>query len=389
MTERPTVLVLHPSDEFYGADRSLLSMVRSMPDIVRPLVVLPSDLPYGGELSHTLRQNGIDVVVGPLPVVRRRYLRGLNVVRWGIGSIRGWMWMVRLARAEKARLVISNTSGILIGAPLARAIGASHAWYLREIVEHPRWFRTVIRGSARLAKGQIVAVSDAVARWVGSVPDHGPVVIRNGVDIPAEVEPLPDQPSAVFVGRLSDWKGQDVFVSAALISHQTRPSARYRIVGGAVPGDDGAARELSRRLQVVDPTGSFITWDGPLADPRSAMRAAWVVVVPSLRPDPFPNVVLEAMSEGRMIVGSATGGIPEMVTDGITGVLCPPGDAHALAAAISMALGDKGLAERAGMAGRFKAAEEFSRSQFVDAWRSFVIQMLGSRGRIQPMEPGE
>jgi glycosyltransferase involved in cell wall biosynthesis len=154
------------------------------------------------------------------------------------------------------------------------------------------------------------------------------------------------------------------------LSHHSHPEAIFRIIGGVVPGDEGAASDLKERLRLIDPSGSFIEWSGELLDARTAMRDAWVVVVPSIRPDPFPNVVLEAMSEGRMVIGTSTGGIPEMVTDGTSGMLCNPGDVGALADAMSTALTDRGRAEGCGRAGYEIAVADFSRHRFVEMWRA-------------------
>jgi len=75
-------------------------------------------------------------------------------------------------------------------------------------------------------------------------------------------------------------------------------------------------------------------------DVISLMRSASVVIVPSKSLDPCPTVVLEAMASGRPVVAAASGGIVDIVEDGVTGVLVPPGDAGALAAALSKMIDD-------------------------------------------------
>jgi glycosyltransferase involved in cell wall biosynthesis len=109
------------------------------------------------------------------------------------------------------------------------------------------------------------------------------------------------------------------------------------------------------------------------------MRDSWLVVVPSIRPDPFPNVVLEAMAEGRAVIGSDIGGIPEMVVDGVTGSLVPPGDRDSLAHSMARLLSDRSLAEGMGARGHRRAREEFSVEPFTAAWRATLGASLGSR----------
>ena len=373
---RPRVLILHPSNELYGADRSLLALVREMADVAEPIVILPDDLPYRGELERALRESGIEVLVGPLPTVRRRYLRGPAIIRWVVGTGRGWIWLVRLGRVRHAGAVISNTSGVLIGPLVARSLRVRHHWYLREIVEHPLWFRLVVRSLARLAPGTVIGVSRAVTEWLGPLGARGPIVFGNGVDIPHEVADLPAQPTAVFVGRLNSWKGQDVFVDAAARVHELMPDTRYVIAGGAVPGEPQWADALRARLARLDPTAEFIRWDGEVADTRALMRQAWVVVVPSLRPDPLPNVVLEAMSEGRAVIASASGGIPEMVVDGATGILCDPSHPDTFTRAVEAVLRDRDAATDLGCNARARAESEFSRARWAESWHVLLGRLL-------------
>jgi glycosyltransferase involved in cell wall biosynthesis len=77
-----------------------------------------------------------------------------------------------------------------------------------------------------------------------------------------------------------------------------------------------------------------VLFTGPRRDVPDVMNAVDILVHASVRPDPLPRVVLEAMLLGKPMIGSAVGGVPEMITDGITGRLVPPGDPQALADAI-------------------------------------------------------
>jgi len=86
-------------------------------------------------------------------------------------------------------------------------------------------------------------------------------------------------------------------------------------------------------------------------------RSARAVIVPSIVGDACPTVVLEAMAAGRPVVASATGGIVDMVVDGVTGLLVAPGDVAALAQAISSVLRDPRAAQAFGAAGRDRARE--------------------------------
>ncbi len=110
-----------------------------------------------------------------------------------------------------------------------------------------------------------------------------------------------------------------------------------------------------------------VQWVGALPHDEvlSLFRSARTVVVPSVWSDPCPTVVLEAMAAGRPVVAAASGGIVDMVVDGVTGVLVPPGDAAALAGAIDSVLSDPDRGRAFGAAGRDRA-REFTVSSVVE-----------------------
>lgn len=376
---RPTLMFLHPSDELYGADRCLIALVRAVTDIARPVVILPNDLPYQGALSQRLRADGIEVLVGPLPVIRRQYLRPASIPGWLARTITGLWWLYRQARSHHAVGIVSNTTGVLGGSLVAGALRKPHVWYIREFIQRPAWFRGYVRLAARMASGQVVAVSEAVAGWLGDIPGRGPVVGRDGVDLPEVVTELLETPTATFIGRVNAWKGHEVFVAAAALAHARVPEARFRIVGGTVAGDLDRAEQLRQELARIDGAGTWISWPGEVPDARAEMRSSWVVVVPSTKPDPFPNVVLESMAEGRAVIGTDIGGIVEMVIDGTTGRLVGPGDTLDLADAMVEMFSDRDLAERLGRAGHERARNSFSREVFLTRWRSLVREHLLGR----------
>ena len=138
-----------------------------------------------------------------------------------------------------------------------------------------------------------------------------------------EAVPHPDGP-IVFVGDLSRDKGIEVLIDA------------YRRL-------DQCPRLLLAGRMLVDPPldlPSRVEWLGVLDHDAvmALVRSASVVVVPSIVPDCCPTVVLESMAAGRPVVAAASGGIVDLVQDGVTGTLVPPGDAAALATALSSVL---------------------------------------------------
>jgi glycosyltransferase involved in cell wall biosynthesis len=172
-------------------------------------------------------------------------------------------------------------------------------------------------------------------------------------------EPLPPQPAAVFVGVLERYKGLDVLEAAWPRVRERVPGAALRIVG------KGALRP---------PSGPDISWTPELSteEVAVALDEATVLVLPS-RTEGMGRVVVEAFCRGRAVVGSNDGGIPDLVEDGVSGLLVPAGDAEALATALGLVLGDPVLAERLG-AGASRAAERWVATP--EAWAARLRELV-------------
>jgi glycosyltransferase involved in cell wall biosynthesis len=155
--------------------------------------------------------------------------------------------------------------------------------------------------------------------------------------------PLPERPTALFVGVLERYKAIDVLAEAWRLVVPRRRSARLRIVG------DGSLRALAEGLAAEFPES--VTWTPavPTGEVAEALDGATVLVLPS-RSEGLGRVVVEAFCRGRAVVGSRIGGIPDLVTDEETGVLVTPGDPAALADALVRVLEDPALAARLGTA---------------------------------------
>ncbi len=182
-------------------------------------------------------------------------------------------------------------------------------------------------------------------------PDHGRAALdRYGIE--------PSQPSVVFVGRVTRQKGLQVLLRAA---RHLAPRAQLVLCAGQADTPELQA-EVSALADHLRATRSGVIWIPAMlarTEVIQILSGATVFVCPSLY-EPLGIVNLEAMACGTAVVASAVGGIPEVVEDGVTGLLVPPDDEAALVQAINMLIEDPARAAEFGARGRTRAVAEFS-----------------------------
>jgi glycosyltransferase involved in cell wall biosynthesis len=378
---RRTVLFLHSSAGRYGADLQLLSLAGGLDrDRYRPLAVLPER----GELGRLLEEAGVEVIVHPLAVLRRRP----RTIASAPGLlVRDWRELGGLARERDTAIVHSNTSVILSGQGIARRAGARHVLHAREIYAGaagaagrmlwPLARRRMLRADAVLCISKAVAEQFAPAPQVEVVYDglprtadrSEPVGARRELDLPE------DGFVACLVGRVSDWKGQDVLARALADPALAEVGAVGLVAGDAFPGNERYERKLAElrdRLGLDDRLRLL----GFRADLATLLGAANALVVPSTRPEPLGLVALEAGAAGLPVVASNHGGLPEVVRDEETGVLVPPGDPAALAVALRRLADDQALARRMGQAAAEEVPARFGRERMLAGVQAIYERLL-------------
>ncbi|MDQ4213343.1 glycogen synthase [Microbacterium sp. ASV81] len=248
----------------------------------------------------------------------------------------------------------------------------------------------------------IIAVSAGMrADILRSYPQVDPArvrVIHNGIDVEAW-HPVhdpdfvraqgidPDRPSVVFVGRITRQKGLPYLLRAAA---QLPPEVQLVLCAGApdTPEIMAEVQELVRGLQSTRDGVVWIERMLPRNELSAILTAATSFVCPSVY-EPLGIVNLEAMACGAAVVGTATGGIPEVVADGVTGRLVPieqvqdgtgtPVDPDRyvadLAAVLTEVVADPDRARAYGEAGRARAAEEFSWASIADTTRALYAEL--------------
>ena len=235
----------------------------------------------------------------------------------------------------------------------------------------------------------VVAISRYVARSL-SVDRDKSHVVYNAVDLERyrhddqagwalrERLGIPLQaPVLAVVGQITPWKGQREAIEALALVRQRHPDARLLVAGsikfaGAHRRYDNGAyhAQLVQRAGQPDVAG-FVHLLGEVEDTAAVYAAATALLAPSWA-EPFGRVVIEAMAAGCPVIATAAGGIPEIITDGVDGLLVPPKDPSALAHAVERLLDDPSLRQALIQNGGATVTRRFAVGEYVprllDIW---------------------
>jgi glycosyltransferase involved in cell wall biosynthesis len=368
-----------------GAELSMLDVVTGLGDDVTVRLFVD------GPFREALERRGVDVRV--LPMGALALVRKESRVPSPRAVLAAWRMAGAVAREGAAvRVLYANSQKAFIVAALAgRRCGRPVVWHLRDLLGAPHFSAFNTRAAVTMANwgaARVIANSQATAEaFVASGGRRALVrVVHNGVDtaafddvsddaaraLRAQVSPGAAYVLAVF-GRLHAWKGQQVVLDAMA---QLPPDCHLWVVGAPLFGEQ--AYEASLHAQAdrlgVAPRVRFLGFRDDIAP---LMRAADVIVHASAFPEPFGRVVVEGMLARRPVVATAAGGVVEIIADGTTGVLVPPGDAAALARAVSGLRDDPARAAAIAAAGAARARSAFGVDAMVRGVRAVLDEVMG------------
>jgi glycosyltransferase involved in cell wall biosynthesis len=278
-----------------------------------------------------------------------------------------------------ASLALSLTSGSTKQRPLPPLLASRRVDFHLKGNSFSRWkYRQV---------DCFIAASEAIRDMLvaDGVPIERTVTVHEGIDVEHVVAtPLVNVHEAFWlphrapvvgnVAALVPHKGQRYLIDAAHLVVQDIPDARFIILG------EGELREHLERQVREHRLEKHVLLPGFRTDVLGCIKAFDLFVMSSVT-EGLGTSLLDAMACGRPIVATTAGGIPEIVDDGVTGVLVPPRDAPALAAAIVRALRDAPLRERMGRAGFDRVNDRFTVERMVEQTRAVYHKIVAAQVR--------
>jgi glycosyltransferase involved in cell wall biosynthesis len=270
-------------------------------------------------------------------------------------TVRYVLRLRRRLRELQPDIVHTNTlKAAIYGGIAGRLAGVPVVWHVRDRIADdylPGPAVRAVRGLAKLLPSAVISNSNTTMGTLGrlrgvrrTVPS--PVVFDCVDDVPAAHQTDGPFERVGMVGRIAPWKGQDVFLRAFALAF---PSGEVRavLVGAPLFGEDAYEQSLHDLVAELG-IAERVEFRGFRDDVPAELARLDVLVHASITAEPFGQVVVEGMAAGLPVIASAEGGPAEVITDGVDGLLVPPGQPKRLADALRRVAADPGLRRRLG-----------------------------------------
>ncbi len=369
------ILFLHSGAELYGADRILLEIVTNInKEKFQPIVVLPNE----GPLVSELKKNNIKVEIIPYPIIRRKYFNIKGILKYFLEYRKAVNDICEFAQKEEVNIIHNNTIAVLEGISIKRKMNIPLIVHIHEMIENPKLVAKILYSIICKNATKIIVVSNAVKEHINKYyKKEKAIVVHNGIDIKNysiknDTEYLKKElnipPKALIIGmigRINAIKGQDDFVEVLNELIKDNNNIYGIIVGDAFKGQEWRVNKL---LEKIDEFGiqKNVKYCGYRKDIPNIHSLINIYVLPSIKKDSFPTVVLESMASGKPIVAYKCGGVTEMVRNGENGYLVEMGNKQRLLCAIRKIANDENLRKNMGKESFYIVSQEFNTQKFIE-----------------------
>lgn len=350
------ILFVHSSSELYGSDRSLLNIVKYIDKTQFGVFVL---LPCQGPLVDEMKKiQGVTVEIFEVAVLRRKNLSLKGGVEYLLQFQKSYQFIKQYIKKHHIDVVDTNTAVVFPGAMAAKHCKIKSVWHIREIIKsnlENKVISTVMEHYADL----IIANSKTTGEALKVSPSKIRVVY-NAVEKKCDVCCKEHEKVTVgMAGRINRWKGQKIFVDAAKIVHDKFPDVQFLIAGEAYSGEEFLKQDLVEYIKQKKLSETVILL-GQVNDMYSFYNSLDIFVLPSIQPEPFGLVIIEAMEFGLPVVATNHGGPTEIIENGIDGYLVGFCDADEMSQKIIELILDPHKRIQMGKKGQEKKRELFS-----------------------------
>lgn len=376
-TVQTKILHVITDERLGGPQRRVLQVARHLKEkgFINIVAIPQGDMTF----ADLLHENGI-----PCYQVRNfKRLPGLSphtVLTWLFYFVPGIVSLRRLIKRENVDIVHTGGWSIYLQGPLAAKLaGARLVWYLEDIIT-PRLFKALLSPLLRFMPDKVVATAKVVGVYFlgqntgGNIPIIYPPVDtskfrpnQNTLKCRSEFGLGGADKVVGTVGNINPAKGYEYFFPAIGKIKKACPEAKFLVVGKKLETQEKYWRRLQALIANLE-MGEDLTLTGHRLDIPEMINLMDIFVLSSVS-EATPMVILEAMACAKPVVATQVGGVPEVVTDGETGILVPPRDPEAIAEAVLHLLNHPKEAREMGLKGRNKAVQLFDIEECVQKHR--------------------
>jgi glycosyltransferase involved in cell wall biosynthesis len=389
------LIVDHVTKILGGAEVNLLQLLTQLDQRrFNPVVACVAQ----GVLAEQLQLQGVDCeyftldeVVAEYRLVNKKFSWQRAIKSLGVlGQAARQLQEIATRRHSNLLLSITNKDHFLAGIA-ARRLGIPSLWWVNDIINAQLFNWPVRWGFALMAQ--------RYAEHLVTVSEQGRQALINLTLSPTRIEtiynginpeyyrrrPVPELRTAwnvpangtvvTILGRVTPWKGQDIFIAMAERLMSQFPNAYFRIVGGVFNEDQAYVQALRERIDGLNCGNQLQIMDFH-EDVTAVYSASDILVHCSRNPEAFGRVLIEGMSCELPVVAAADGGVKEVVTDGNTGYLVSPGDVTGYVTAVGNLLAQPEQAQAMGRRGRQRVLQEFTLQRTVRCFEERIVQLV-------------
>jgi len=383
------ILFISHSSTMFGAERSLLLLLKNIDrNRFEPIIILPRF----GPLKEKIERLNIKTyeVKSPWWVSGRKRNVIWTILRLGYCIVREIISLSKLykiIKKEKIDVIYTNTIVNFSGAIISCITQKPHIWHIREILPgNPDLhfflpYKVLFKFISRFSNVVITNSCATADQFQSIIPNEKIRVIYNAVDL-NEFKNILSFPNingvkttdyiVAVIGSLQRRKAQDDAIKAIKIVKEIIPNIKLLIVGEGSKKFKNYLKHLAFKLDVSD----NVIFTGYRDDVPAILHRCNLLLVPSWN-EPFGRVVIEAMAAGIPVIGADSGGVKEIVKDGVNGYLVPPKDPIKIAEKIIYLFYHPMLAKKMGNEGRKIVKEKFSIQNYVKNIEKVICEVYG------------
>lgn len=375
------ILFLHVSAILGGSERSFMDLVEKATPQQRQnfLVVLPSQGPLHQALLEKAPE--LPVVHIPLPIFFSKGTRKLpfwTLIAAGLSLPFLFLYLLKLLRVIKRFSPdVLYTNGLkchLLSLVIKKRFPVKTVWHMQDFfpqLKYVKVYLKLIGTEPEMIICNSKNVQDELSKTIPSVWKTDLITVHNSVDLQQFFPRTPLNSESVIismVAMITPWKGQDIFIEAVDELHRLNPNLNFKcqIIGDEAYqtyGEGGYKAKLMDRVEALG-LSHKIKFLGLIKDIEQIYQNSDIVVHCSKNPEPFGRVIIEAMSSECAVIATEGGGVSEIITHNVDGLLVPPSAPSELRHALENLCTDQALRHQISKAARKTVERNFSADQF-------------------------